>query len=265
MNVRRVSVCGISVDCVDAVGALERAGHLLEQQVPAAIFAVNPEKAIQCGRNPALASVIESAGLLIPDGIGVVIAARLLHGARFARVPGCEFMPALCAYAAARNLSVFLFGGAPGVAEAAAEALRRANPSLRVAGCQHGYIDAAGSARLIDRLNGLEPDILFVALGSPRQELWVAENIGRLNVRLCQTVGGTFDVLAGRAKRCPALFRAVQLEWLYRLLIQPKRALRQSALPIFAVRLLRAYVTKKLRREAKWQRSQSKGPMHEPD
>lgn len=265
MNVRRVSVCGVSVDCVDAIGALERAGHLLKQQAPAAIFAVNPEKAVQCGRNPALAGAIASAGLLIPDGIGVVVAARLLYGERFARVPGCEFMPALCAYAAAQNLSIFLFGGAPGVSEAAAAALQRASPSLRVAGCQHGYIDAAGTEHLIDRINGLKPDILFVALGSPRQEVWVAENIGRLKVRLCQTVGGTFDVLAGNVKRCPELFRAVQLEWLYRLLSQPKRALRQSALPIFAARLLRAYVSKSLSRGAERRRAQSESRMRESD
>jgi N-acetylglucosaminyldiphosphoundecaprenol N-acetyl-beta-D-mannosaminyltransferase len=248
MEPRRVEVCGVSVDCVDAAGAVARAEALMARAAPAAIYAVNPEKAIQCGRDARLKRALDSAGLLIPDGIGVVLAARLLHGAGVARVPGCELMPALCAHAAAHGRSVFLFGGAPGVAEAAAASLHEANPALRIAGTQHGYLDAAGTERLIERINALKPDILFVALGSPRQEFWIAENLPNLDIRLCQAVGGTFDVLAGTVKRAPRMFRAVQLEWLYRLLSQPKRALRQTALPLYAGRVARAYVARRLPR-----------------
>jgi N-acetylglucosaminyldiphosphoundecaprenol N-acetyl-beta-D-mannosaminyltransferase len=255
MDVQRVDVCGAPVDCVDPARAVARAGVLMSSGRPSAILAVNPEKVVQCGKNRRLAAVLQSAGLLLPDGIGVVLAARLLHGQRIARVPGCELMPALCAHAAANGHSVFLFGGAPGVAEAAAAALARAHPSLRVAGWEQGYLDADANERLIERINASKPDILFVALGSPRQELWIGENLGRLDVKLCQAVGGTFDILAGNVKRAPSLFRAIQLEWLYRLLSQPKRALRQSALPIFAGRTLRAYAAQILRRRRRSDRS----------
>jgi N-acetylglucosaminyldiphosphoundecaprenol N-acetyl-beta-D-mannosaminyltransferase len=248
MSVQRVDVCGAPVDCVDRTRAIEHAGRLLSRGRPSAIFAMNPEKVVQCGKNRELGAVLRSAGLLIPDGIGVVLAARLLHRERIARVPGCELMPALCAYAAANGHSVFMFGGAPGVAEAAAAALARVNPTLQIAGWQHGYVDAEANARLIERINALRPDILFVALGSPRQELWIGENLQRLDVKLCQAVGGTFDILAGNVKRAPSVFRVMQLEWLYRLLSQPKRAMRQSALPIFAGRALRAYAARSFRR-----------------
>lgn len=250
MDPRRVIISGVPVDCIDPGGAVACAESLLGRAAPSAIFAVNPEKIVQCGRDPRLKRALETAGLLIPDGIGVVLAARLLHRARIVRVPGCELMPALCARAAARGLSVFLFGGAPGIAEAAAAELARRNPGLRVAGWQHGYVDAAGTTPLVRRINSLKPDMLFVGLGSPKQELWIAETIGKLDIKICQAVGGTLDVLAGRVKRAPRAFRAMQLEWLYRLLSQPRRALRQSALPIFAGRVLRARLAQALPRRA---------------
>jgi N-acetylglucosaminyldiphosphoundecaprenol N-acetyl-beta-D-mannosaminyltransferase len=248
MDARRVIISGVPVDCLDPGSAVAQVDRLLTRPAPSAIFAVNPEKIVQCGRDARVKQALESAGLLIPDGIGVVLAARLLHRARIARVPGCELMPALCAHAAARGLSVFLFGGAPGVAEAAAAELALRNPGLRIAGWQHGYLDAAESHALLARINALKPDMLFVALGSPKQELWITENLGKLDIKICQAVGGTFDVLAGRVKRAPRAFRALQLEWFYRLLSQPRRALRQSALPIFAGRVARAYLARTLAR-----------------
>jgi N-acetylglucosaminyldiphosphoundecaprenol N-acetyl-beta-D-mannosaminyltransferase len=243
MDVARARICGIPVDCVDPRTALARAAHLMTMGRPASIFAVNPEKVVQSGRNEKLKQALEASALLIPDGIGVVIAARMLGRHKLARVPGCELMPALCAMAAARGHSVFLFGAAPGVAEEAAAVLQRANPALRIAGCHHGYVKPEESDALIARINAAKPDILFVALGSPRQELWIAETLPRLDVRLCQAVGGTFDVLAGRVKRSPRFFRATNLEWFFRLASQPLRARRQSALPIFAGRVLKEYFT----------------------
>ena len=124
----------------------------------------------------------------------------------------------------------------------------RTNPGLRIAGCQHGYVDDAETDAVIQRINAAKPDMLFVALGSPRQELWISDTLERLDVRICQAVGGTFDVLAGRVKRSPKLFRALNLEWFYRLVSQPLRARRQSALPIFAGRVLKEYLTSGRRR-----------------
>jgi N-acetylglucosaminyldiphosphoundecaprenol N-acetyl-beta-D-mannosaminyltransferase len=239
METNRVYVCGVPVDCLDFRRTVDVARELLRRDGPSSILAMNPEKVVRCRRDPVLLAAIESATLLIPDGIGVVLAARLLHRASIARVPGCELMPALCAVAAAEGRGVFLFGGAPGVPERAAAALERHHPTLRVLGCQHGFVPQVQMDALIDRINQLKPAILFVGLGTPRQEIWIKQHISKLQVQVCQGVGGTFDVLAGDVKRAPKVFRATYLEWFYRLASDPRRIHRQLAYPIFVAWVLR--------------------------
>jgi N-acetylglucosaminyldiphosphoundecaprenol N-acetyl-beta-D-mannosaminyltransferase len=115
-------------------------------------------------------------------------------------------------------------------------------PALRIVGTQHGYVDDGAMPAVIDRINESGAALVFVALGSPRQEQWMAVQRERLAARICQGVGGTFDVLAGHVRRAPPAWRRCGLEWLYRLLADPRRAARQRALPLFAWRVLRARV-----------------------
>jgi len=209
----------------------------------ATVFAVNPEKVMRARGNDALRECLASATLLIPDGIGVVWAVRALGLGRMARVPGSEFMPNLCARAAEKGYGVFLYGARPEVNEAAAAALAGRYPDLRIVGRQHGYMPEAETPALIRRINESGADILFVALGSPRQEDWMRQHRDSLGVKLCQGVGGTFDVLAGRVDRAPPLFLKLNLEWLYRLMREPRRLFRQTALVAFAARVLAAKLT----------------------
>jgi N-acetylglucosaminyldiphosphoundecaprenol N-acetyl-beta-D-mannosaminyltransferase len=192
-----------------------------------------------------LRDLLSSATLLIPDGIGVVIAARWLGLGRFRRVPGSELMPNLCARAAAEGYSVFLFGARPAVNQAVAETLQRRYPSLVIAGRQDGYVEDAAMPALIDRINASGAAMLFVALGSPRQEAWMYTHAPALKVKVAQGVGGTFDVIAGRVNRAPPLFLALNLEWLYRLLREPRRLWRQRVLLIFAADILWRTLTAK--------------------
>jgi N-acetylglucosaminyldiphosphoundecaprenol N-acetyl-beta-D-mannosaminyltransferase len=145
---------------------------------------------------------------------------------------------------ARRGDRVFLFGGTPEVNELAAEALARRYAGVRIVGREHGYIKEDDMPALIHRINESQPDILFVALGSPKQELWMDRHLPHLRIKLCQGVGGTFDVLAGRARRAPRLVRACHLEWLYRLVSNPSRVARQVALPRFAWLVLRELVAR---------------------
>ncbi len=184
--------------------------------------------------NPLLLTQLEQAALLLPDGIGVVLAARLLGAQRMERVPGSEFMPALCELAQRKGLSVFLFGGTERVNEKAAARLKAQFPRLVVAGRRNGYVEPANMDDLVRSINDSGASILFLALGSPKQELWIAEFGPRLTVKICQGVGGTFDVIAGEVKRAPSLFRRFHLEWFYRLVTNPGRAKRQASLPKFA-------------------------------
>lgn len=240
IDIPRIEVCGTPVDCL----TMSHAVHVTESWIetgdrPLAILAVNPEKIVRAQQDPKLLATLQASGLLIPDGIGVVFAARLLRLGHMERVPGSELMPILCQRAASKGLSVFLFGAAPEVVTDTAQVLKRRFVGLNIVGIQHGYVEEENMPTVIALINAAQPDLLFVALGSPKQELWMTRYLPALNVKVCQGVGGTFDVIAGRVKRAPLLFRVIHLEWLYRLFAQPSRIFRQTALPLFALQVLR--------------------------
>ena len=219
----RVDILNIPVDCVTMDQAVAWADSRMTLSEPKTVIAVNPEKIMKAQSDPTLRQFLRSAGLLIPDGIGVVIATKLLGLGYAERVPGSELMPRLCGLAAEKGYSIFLFGASPEVNERAAHKLRQEFPGLTIAGTQHGYVDDADMPAVIDHINAVAPHFLFIALGSPKQELWMSTYLPRLRVKVCQGVGGTFDVLAGRVKRAPWIFRCIHLEWFYRLLSQPSR------------------------------------------
>lgn len=227
------------VDCVDMEVSLTVVDEMVSGDQPRTIIAVNPEKVIKAQGNPDILESLHQGGLLIPDGIGIVFASRLLGLGRMSRVPGSELMPAICEYAEKKEYKVFLYGASEEVNAAAAYEIRRRFPTIQIAGRQHGYLQEAAMPDLIANINSSGAQILFIALGSPRQELWMKRYLPQLNIKVCQGVGGTFDVLAGKVKRAPPFFRAIHLEWLYRLLAQPGRLLRQTALPLFAFQVIR--------------------------
>ena len=234
-----LQVLGTPVNNVTMASALDHARHMLDGPGAKLVLATNPEKVIAARRSPPLLQALREAELVIPDGIGVVLAARLRGVRGIARVPGSELMPALCGLAASENHPVFLYGAGQQVVGKAATLLQQQYPGLVVAGTRHGYVDSAGMPELIDQINASGARILFVGLGSPRQELWMMAHHHMLeHVRLIQGVGGTFDAICGHPPRAPALWRRLNLEWLYRLLSQPARIHRQRALPVFAARVL---------------------------
>ena len=235
---KRIEILGVPLDCVTMESAIHYADQLIRERKSAAILAVNPEKVIKCLDNPEFHKLINNAGLLIPDGIGVVLAARMLGERGIKRVPGAELMPGLCELAEREGYTIFLFGATPEVNEQACEVIRSTYPGIKLVGQQHGYLAHEDMEGFIDRLKQLSPDILFVALGSPKQEQWIMQYLPELNISVCQGVGGTFDVLSGNVRRAPWIFRSMNLEWLYRLLASPKRLIRQTALPRFTWKFL---------------------------
>jgi N-acetylglucosaminyldiphosphoundecaprenol N-acetyl-beta-D-mannosaminyltransferase len=205
------------------------------------IFAVNPEKNFSVPKDPVLYETFRSADLLIPDGIGVVLAARLLHGAHLSRVPGVELMENICRLAAEDGHSIFIYGSKPDVNLKAAETLKRKYPDLRIAGRSDGYVQEHEMNGLVAKINDSKAEILFLALGSPKQEKWYASYCNQLkHVRICQGIGGTLDTIAGNVKRAPDIWRRFSAEWLYRLLSEPSRIGRQKVLPLFAAKILLA-------------------------
>jgi N-acetylglucosaminyldiphosphoundecaprenol N-acetyl-beta-D-mannosaminyltransferase len=207
---------------------------------PAYIVCANPEKMHQIRSVVWLRRFFEAADLVIPDGIGIVIAARLLYGRKLTRVAGADLMQAICAVAPARNYRIFIYGSSEVTNRRAAEVLRQRHPGIDIVGVQHGYFPPEKMDDLISRINDARPDILFVGLGSPRQEIWIQHHLPELRVKVIQGIGGTLDVVAGRVKRAPAWLQAAGMEWLYRLLCQPSRIRRQLQLASFAGEVIAA-------------------------
>ena len=235
----RLAILDIWVDAVDRAAAIRRAETFLQGDRPRAVFASNPEKVFSVPADPLLHRAYREAGLLLPDGIGMVLAARILYGARLERVPGSEFIFDLCALAARDGHPVFVYGAKEAVNRDAVKKLQRRFPDLIVAGRQDGYLPEAEMPALVEQINRSGTRILFLALGSPKQERWFAAHRDRLaTVRVCQGIGGTLDTIAGTVRRAPPAWCRLHLEWLYRLLDDPRRARRQRVLPLFAARVL---------------------------
>ncbi len=190
--------------------------------------------------SPALAELLPQF-VILPDGIGVDIGARLLHGAKFpANLNGTDLIPALLREFAAA-LRVGLVGARPGVAQKAAEKLRSLAPHHSIEALAHGFLDPRGEAALIARLVTAPVDILLVAMGNPAQEQWIARTITGEHARLAFGVGALFDFLAGEVIRAPAALRALRLEWVWRLALEPRRLWRRYVLgnPAFLLRVIR--------------------------
>jgi len=169
----------------------------------------------------------------------MVLAARILYGAQLARVPGSEFIYDICELAAKEGSKIFVYGAKEEVNRAATETLKRRYEGLEIIGRSNGYVKDEEMSDLINRINTSEAEILFLALGSPKQEKWLATYKHSLeNVRVCQGIGGTLDTIAGNVKRAPEIWLKLSLEWLYRLISEPKRIKRQKVLPIFVVMIL---------------------------
>lgn len=243
MKIKRIRVLGVPVDCVTMDQALDWADSKMDGHCPCTILAVNPEKVIRAQQDSTLLDQLRTADLLIPDGIGVILAMRLLGLGQAERVPGSELMPKLCERAVVKGYSVFLFGASAEVNQQAVAAVQRRYPGIQIVGSHHGYVKEDEMQLVVTRINDCQPDLLFVALGSPHQELWMARYLPQLHVKICQGVGGTFDVIAGRVKRAPKVFRSFNLEWFYRLMSNPGRIRRQMALPIFACKVIKQLVT----------------------
>jgi N-acetylglucosaminyldiphosphoundecaprenol N-acetyl-beta-D-mannosaminyltransferase len=201
------------------------------------IVAVNPEKLMKAKDDEELRILLNKADYQIPDGIGVILASKLKGGRIKERVTGIDLMLTLCKEAEKQGKSVFLFGAKPGIADEAREELQKSYPSLRIAGTLNGYEKDIRVIR--DTINQANPDILFVALGSPAQENWILSHMHELSPSIYQGVGGSFDVISGRINRAPVIFQKFGLEWFYRLMKEPWRWKRQLLLPKFLLEILK--------------------------
>jgi N-acetylglucosaminyldiphosphoundecaprenol N-acetyl-beta-D-mannosaminyltransferase len=240
----RLNILDIWVDPVDRHKAINRVERFLrEGKRPHTVFASNPEKNFSVPKNPTLHKMFRNADLLLPDGIGIVWAAKILFGARLERIPGSEFFFDICRLAEENGSSIFIYGAKEESNRAAVNRLKNQFHCLKVAGRCNGYISNAEMPALISRINKSRAEVLFLALGSPRQECWFAKYCSELKyIKVCQCIGGTLDTIAGNVRRAPEIWQKHSLEWLYRLITQPGRIRRQMRLPLFVYEVLLAKI-----------------------
>ncbi|MDN5347046.1 MAG: N-acetylglucosaminyldiphosphoundecaprenol N-acetyl-beta-D-mannosaminyltransferase [Clostridia bacterium] len=231
-------ILGCRVDGPTLREAVDIVADFIREGSPHHVITLNAEIAYRAAREAALRQVINAAHLVTPDGAGIVWASAFLGCPVPERVTGIDLFAALAAEGAKRKWRFYLYGAAPGVAAEAARRLAERFPGLQVVGSSHGYLSGEEEAALVREIKGLRPDILAVALGAPKQELWIAEHLQELGVPVAIGIGGTLDVLAGRVGRAPGWMQRLGLEWFYRLLNEPRRAKRMLALPKFIIAVM---------------------------
>lgn len=229
----RIDILSVPIDRVDMKMALDIFEELLASPGCSLIVTPNSEIVVMAEKDPAFRDVILSADLVIPDGIGLVYASRMLHKPLHERVTGIDFLEGALSRLAATGQPVYFLGGKPGVAAKAATVMEAKYSGLVVVGAADGYFDPENEDKVVEAINASGADLLCVALGAPKQEFFIERNKTRLAVSAAVGVGGSFDVFAGEVKRAPRFYQDNGLEWLYRLAQQPARIKRAATLPRF--------------------------------
>jgi N-acetylglucosaminyldiphosphoundecaprenol N-acetyl-beta-D-mannosaminyltransferase len=208
----------------------------LQQGIGTHVVTMNAEIVIQASHNLELATLIDNADLVTPDGSGIIMALQL-HGIEQPRYAGIDLGEDLLRLAGnpEHNYPVFFYGGKPQLVNRAAQKWQTELPNLKIVGVEHGYIDEQEQSKLIHQIETTQPKIILVALGVPRQEIWIRDNFHLCPQAIWIGVGGSFDVWSGVKNRAPEYIRNLDLEWLYRIVQEPSRWRRALALPQFAI------------------------------
>jgi N-acetylglucosaminyldiphosphoundecaprenol N-acetyl-beta-D-mannosaminyltransferase len=232
-EIMRTDILGVGFDNITMDEALDRSEELMKTAKGAYVITPNPEIVWICRKDAQLKEAAEKAALVLADGIGVIYGGKILKRPLKEKVSGADYAEKLLERMAKTGGKVFFFGSKPGVAEVAAENMTAKYPGLTVCGTADGYFTE--DAPIVEKINAASPDFLMVCLGAPKQEIWMKKNAAALNVPLMAGLGGTLDVFAGTVQRAPESWRKLNLEWLYRLVKQPKRFWRMMKLPAFMI------------------------------
>lgn len=204
----------------------------VEREQKLFIVTANPEIVMYARENPVYKQNILQADYVVADGVGIILASKLLRKPLPERIAGFDLMEAMLVYANNNKKSIFLFGAKDDVVEKAALNINNKYPDIRIAGYHHGYIDLNDDT-VLQLIKQTQPDFVFVALGYPKQETWICRNMDQLKKGVFMGVGGSFDVWAEEVKRAPLFWRKLNLEWVYRIITNPKRYKRALKLPKF--------------------------------
>ena len=230
------NILGVNISSVNKKQAVDLLQKFLKKEKNHIVITPNPEIVVKATKDQELLNIINQADLVVADGIGIVIASKVTDKPLEERVPGIELVLDFFD-SVTQPISVYLFGAKPGVVELAKENIEKKYKCINIIGTSSGYFDKSEEISIVENIRSLKPDVLLVGLGAPKQEKWIYQNKD-LPVKISMGIGGSIDVFAGIVKRAPNIFIKLNIEWLYRILKQPKRILRMGALPVFVLKVM---------------------------
>ena len=234
-----ISILGVRIDRVSMDQTMDRLREFVRSGRPHFVITADASGIVQAQTDAEYRALYAQADLVTPDSAGVLWAARRNGTPLPGRVSGVDLVDRLCAESADFGHRIFFLGAAPGVAELAAERMRLKYPGCHIVGSRHGYFPAESDGVVAQEVAETKPDILFVAMGIPRQEKFILAHQELIGAKVAMGVGGSFDVFSGKVKRAPILFQKLHLEWLWRLIQNPSKISKVKLLPEFVWRVLR--------------------------
>ena len=235
-----ITILGVPIDRVTR----NEAGTITEKLIKESnksckmIFAPNVEFIMYAQKDKEYFKILKQSSLSTPDSIGVIIGAKLQKKSFKERIPGQSYFRKIIELSNEKGYSIYMLGGKPGIAEIAKENLEKIFPNVNIVGTHHGYFNENEEKEVIKEINTLQPNVLFVALGAPKQEKWIYEHRNELSVDVATGQGGTYDYEAGRIKRAPVFIQKIGMEWFWRLCREPSRIKRQLVLPVYLFKVL---------------------------
>lgn len=242
----KISIFGVDIHNTTLRDTVELLKGYLKGDKVKKIYTPNTEIVMAAKDDGDLRELLNRGDLVIPDGIGLIYGSKIQGKSLKERVTGFDTSIELLKIANENSYSLYLLGGKDGIASEAANSIREKYPNIIIAGHHHGYFngshmgikDSEEEERILEEINDKKPDIIFVGLGFPKQEIWIDSNVHRLNTKVIIGNGGVMDILSGNAKRAPEIFQRLGLEWLYRLAKEPSRIKRQLVLPKFILMMI---------------------------
>lgn len=222
------NILGVDVTCIEYEELKKQVTMDIKNDKKSSIVAINPEKILKARKDSELKELLNSSTYKIPDGVGVIYASKIKKGNIKKRITGIDSMEMICALSAEKGYKIFMYGAKEETISLAKKKLEEKFPKINIVGTINGY--EKNNQKIIKAINDSQAQIVFVALGSPKQEYWIRNNKDKVCANIFQGVGGSFDVFSGNIKRAPEWMQKIGLEWLYRLLKEPKRIFRQVKL-----------------------------------
>ena len=235
-----VKILGVEIDNITLEEAGERTKSLIENSHKTCqmVVAPNVEFIMTAQKDEAFFNILKSAQLATPDSVGIEIAAKLQKKPLKQRIPGQAYFRKILQMGEQEGWTFYLLGGKGNTASKASENVKKLYPNLKIVGTHEGFFEADSEEKVIEEINHLKPNVLFVAMGAPSQEKWIHHHKNELQVDVAAGQGGTFDYEAGKIKRAPKLVQKLCIEWLWRLILQPTRIKRMIVLPIYLMKII---------------------------